>query len=264
MTTVDATATLDTTTIDDLPALPAIVNGVVAHRRRRPIRHEFRHRVYQWLVDLDHVPRPPWYLRLVVGFDARDHLGSTGPCASTDIKTNVERFLAQRGIDLGAAGRIAMLANARVFGHVFDPLTVFWCFGADGTLRCVIAEVHNTYGERHAYLLTLDPDGDVEVDKQFYVSPFNDVSGDYAMRFTLTDHHVGVTIALRRDGHTVFDASFTGTPTPATTTTIARFALRRPAMTQRVSVLIRLHGIRLWWRRLPIVTRPHHVSQEGV
>jgi uncharacterized protein len=264
VTTVDTIAVHDTTTIDDLPVLPAIVDGVVAHRRRIPIRHEFRHRVYQWLVDLDDLPRPPWYLRPVVGFDARDHVGSTGPCASTDIKTNVERFLARRGVDLGVAGRIVMLANARVFGHVFDPLTVFWCFDAHGRLRCVIAEVHNTYGERHAYLLALDPAGDVGVQKQFYVSPFNDVSGDYAMRFTLTDHHVGVTIALRRDGHTVFDAGFAGTPTPATTTTIARFALRRPAMTQRVSALIRLHGLRLWWRRLPIVARPHHVSQEGV
>jgi DUF1365 family protein len=252
------------TTTRDLPVLPAIVDGLVAHRRRGPIRHVFRHRVYQWLVDLDDLPRPPWYLRPVAGFHAQDHLGGTGPGASPDMKRNVEQFLAQRGVDLGVAGRIVMLANARVFGHVFDPLTVFWCFGADGTLRCVVAEVHNTYGERHAYLLTLGPDGDVGVDKQFYVSPFNDVSGDYAMRFTLTDHHVGVTIALRRDGHTVFDASFTGTPTPATTTTIARFALRRPAMTQRVSALIRFHGIRLWWRGLPIVTRPHHVRQEGV
>ena len=95
----------------------------------------------------------------------------------------------------------------------------------------MVAEVHNTYGERHAYLLTPGPDGNVGVDKQFYVSPFNDVSGDYAMRFTLTDHHVGVTIALRRNGHTVFDASFAGTPTPATTATIAGFALRRPLMT---------------------------------
>ena len=259
----------DATTTRDLPVLPAIVDGVVAHRRRGPIRHEFHHRVYQWLVDVDELPRPPWYLRPVAGFAARDHLGGTGTDASPDIKTpdiktSVERFLAQRGVDLGAGGRIVMLANARVFGHVFDPLTVFWCFGADGTMRCVVAEVHNTYGERHAYLLTPGAGGDVDVDKQFYVSPFNDVSGDYAMRFTLTPHHVGVTIALRRDGHTVFDASFTGTPTPATTTTIARFALRRPAMTQRVSALIRFHGIRLWLRGLPIVARPHHVRQEGV
>ena len=160
--------------------------------------------MYQWLVDLDHLPRPPWYLRPVAGFDARDHLGGTGPTrpptsSPPTSKRNVERFLAQRGVDLGAGGRIVMLANARVFGHVFNPLTVFWCFGTDRALRCVVAEVHNTYGERHAYLLTPGPDGHVDVDKQFYVSPFNDVTGEYAMRFTLTDHHVEVTIALRRN-----------------------------------------------------------------
>jgi DUF1365 family protein len=85
----------------------------------------------------------------------------------------------------------------------------------------VVAEVHNAYGERHAYLLTPGPHGEAGDNKHFYVSPFNDVSGDYAMRFTLTDHHVEVTISLRRDGQTVFDASFTGKPIPATTATIA-------------------------------------------
>ena len=264
MTTSHSVTRLHDATTSKLPALPAIVDGIVAHRRRGPIRHEFRHRAYQWLVDLDQLPHPPWYLRPVAGFDARDHLGGTGPDASRDIKRNVERFLALRDVDLDAGGRIVMLANARAFGHVFDPLTVFWCFGTDGTLRCVVAEVHNTYGERHAYLLTPGPDGEAGVDKQFYVSPFNDVSGDYTMRFTLTDNHVEVMISLRRDGQTVFDACFAGRPTPATTATIARFALRRPAMPQRVSVLIRAHAIRLWLRGLPIATRPRHERQEGV
>lgn len=254
----------DASVLPVLPVLPAIVDGVVAHRRQGPIRYEFRHRVYQWLVDLDALPRRPWYLRPVAGFDARDHLGGTGPGASRCIKANVERFLAQRDVDLGHGARVVMLANARVFGHVFDPLTVFWCFAGDGTLRCVVAEVHNTYGERHVYLLEPGPDGEASTAKQFYVSPFNDVSGYYAMRFTLTQQHVDVTIALHRDGHPVFDASFTGTPTPATTTTIARFALELPAMTQRVTALIRLHGLRLWWRGLPTVTRPSHVRQQGV
>ena len=76
-----------------------------------------------------------------------------------------------------------MLANARFLGYVFDPLTVFWCFAADGSLRCVVAEVHNTYGERHAYLLRPEADGTAEVGKEFYVSPFNDVSGRYDFRF---------------------------------------------------------------------------------
>ena len=190
--------TLHDATANTLPALPAIVDGVVAHRRRGPLRHEFRHRAYQWLVDLDELPHPPWYLRQVAGFDARDHIGGNRPDASRDIKRNVERFLALRDVDLGASGRIVMLANARVFGHVFDPLTVFWCFGTDDTLRCVVAEVHNTYGERHAYLLMPGPHGEAGANKQFYVSPFNDVSGDYAMRFTLTRTGRLVGAVLRR------------------------------------------------------------------
>lgn len=252
------------TTTHDLPVMPAIINGAIVHRRHRPIRHEFRHRVYQWLVDLDRMPRPPWYLRPVARFDARDHLGGTAADASTDIKTNVERFLADRCVDLGAGGRIVMLANARVLGHVFDPLTVFWCFEGDGSLRCVIAEVHNTYGERHVYLLTLDNDGQAEVDKQLYVSPFNDVSGRYEMRFELSRREVGVAISLRRAGLSVFDAVFTGVPTPATAKTIFRFAIRMPVMPQKVSALIRAHGVWLWIRRLPVIHRPPHPRQQGV
>ena len=206
----------------------------------------------------------PWYLRPVCRFDARDHLGGTAPEASNSIKTNVERFLAHRGVDLGTGGRVVMLANARVLGHVFDPLTVFWCFGSDGELRCLVAEVHNTYGERYAYLLTLDERGEASVDKRLYVSPFNDVSGHYTMKFTLAQHHLRVSISLVRAGNNVFDALLTGVPAPATPRTVAWFALRRPAMPHKVSALIRAHGIGLWMRRLPVIDRPHHAPQEWV
>lgn len=252
------------TTTNDLPVLPAIVDGLVFHSRQDPIQHAFGHHVYQWLIDLDHVPRPQWWLRPFAGFDAGDHLGGNGPGASRDIRTNVERFLAGRGVHLGRGDRVVMLANARVLGHVFDPLTVYWCFAADGALRCVIAEVHNTYGERHAYLLEPDADGEVSVDKDFFVSPFNDVSGRYTMKFSITDLSVAVTIALHRHDHEVFRASFAGAPTPATSRTIARFALRMPAMPHKVSALIRYHGILLWLRRLPVINRPRHLPQQGV
>ena len=254
----------DVLTIGDLPALPAIVDGVVAHCRHTPTRHAFQHHVYQWLIDLDHLPRPPWYLRPVAGFDARDHLGGTGPDAAADIKANVERFLAQRDVHLGAAGRIVMLANARVFGHVFDPLTVFWCFGTDGKLRCVIAEVHNTYGERHAYLLDVDEAGRASADKAFYVSPFLAVDGRYDLRFELGPDAVATSVRLRQHDAVVFTAAFRGSPAPATTGRLLRVLLRYPFMTQRVSLLIRAHGVRLWLRRLPVVHRTPHHHQEGV
>jgi DUF1365 family protein len=157
-----------------------------------------------------------------------------------------------------------MLANARVLGHVFDPLTVHWCLDRDGSVRCVVAEVHNTYGERHAYLLVPDGDGRVDTDKEFYVSPFNDVSGSYAMRFVLDADRVGTTIVLRRHGRVVFSAALRGHPVPASTRAVIRQLVTKPLMPQRVSALIRVHGIWLWLRRLPVVRRPHHTAQEGV
>jgi len=237
-----------------LPILPAIVTGAVRHGRSAPIRHAFRHRAYQWLVDLDDLPRLPSYLRPLARFDVRDHLGGTGPT----IKANLLRCLAARGIDFD--GKVVMLANARVLGHIFDPLTVFWCVGSP----YVVAEVHNTYGERHVYLLTPDATGAAEAAKEFYVSPFNAVSGRYRLTFELDRDRVRVQVALSREGKQLFGASFEGTPRPATRRALLTAAIRTPLMTQRVSVLIRLHGVWLWARRLPVMKRPPHPLQEGL
>ena len=243
-----------------LPALPALVVGQVSHSRLGQVRHAFRHGVYQWLVDLDGVPRQPWYLRPFAGFRTSDHLGDP----EQTVKANVERFLSLHGIALGEASRVVMLANARLLGHVFNPLTVFWCFDTTAALVCIVAEVHNTYGERHVYLLHPDPAGLVTADKSFHVSPFYDVSGSYEMRFNLTPDVVSTTVNLRRNGAVAFTATFRGRPTPATPSAIVRQLLRRPLMPQQVSTLIRAHGIRLWLRRLPVLRRPHHQPQEGV
>ena len=72
------------------------------------------------------------------------------------MRENVEDFLAAHGIDLDG-GRVLLAAHPRVFGFCFNPLSVFWCLARAATRPCVIVEVHNTYGERHCYLLR--PDG---------------------------------------------------------------------------------------------------------
>jgi DUF1365 family protein len=157
-----------------------------------------------------------------------------------------------------------MLANARVLGHAFDPLSVFWCYDSDRVLVCVVAEVHNTYGERHAYLLRPDEAGTAVTDKDFYVSPFFDVSGTYELRFTLTPDLVATTVTLRRHDAVAFSATFRGRPEPVTRRALGRRLIRQPLMPQRISALIRVHGIWLWLRRLPILSRPQHTPQEGV
>ena len=244
----------------DLPELPALVAGWVTHQRYQGLRHGFRHRLYQWLVDLDALPTPPRYLKPFAGFRSVDHFGDPGQ----SIKHNVEYFLARRGIDLGDRSRIVMLANPRIFGHVFNPLSVFWCFEGSGDLGAIVAEVHNTYGEQHAYLLRPDARGLAESPKRFHVSPFFDGTGDYALRFTLARDLVATTVTLRRREVIVFTATFVGSPEPVTPWTLTRRVVRTPLMPQRITLLIRAHGTWLWLRRLPVQPHPHHYQQVGV
>lgn len=238
------------------PHLPALVVGTVRHTRRVPMEKTFSNRAYQWLVDLDAVPEFRWPMRLLARFDSRDHLDNGRLGGGT--RGDVDRFLAQRGVVLHPDDRVLMLANARVLGHTFDPLTVFWCLDPRGGLKALIFEVHNTYGGRHAYLLDVDERGHASMEKTFYVSPFNDVSGSYAVRVRLDPGHVAVSVGLDREGERILTASTTGRPIRATTRRVVGVAARHLFMTQRVTVMIRWHGIGLWLRRLPILPRPEN------
>ncbi|HEX6917625.1 MAG TPA: DUF1365 domain-containing protein [Phycicoccus sp.] len=237
-----------------LPVLPALVDGRVHHTRHRPIPHAFTHRHHQWLIDLDDVPRLPWWLRPFASFRGEDHLaGNPGMGA---LRSNVRRVLDREGVDSGEVERILMLAHARLLGHVFDPMSAYWCLRADGSLAAVLVEVHNTYGGRHAYVLRPDASGDADVAKEFHVSPFNDVEGRYTLRVRLSAERVGVAIRLLVDDEPLLTATVTGRPRPATRRAVLATAVRSPFMPQRVTVLIRAHGIWLWLRRLPVRPRP--------
>lgn len=246
-----------------LPVLPALVVGTVSHTRRVPLRHRFRYRVYQWLVDVDDLPRLPRWLRPFSTFRSSDHLGDP----TRSIRENVDAFCREHGVET-AGRRIVMLANARTFGHVFDPLSVFWVLG-EGRVEAIVAEVHNTYGEGHRYLLRPDAQGRAGTDKSFYVSPFFTVAGRYDLQFRLRPDVVSSTVVLRQSAsdpgspatgtdEAVFSATFRGVPQPATPGRLVRLLLTRPFMTHRVSLLIRIHGVWLWLRRLPVVPRPVH------
>jgi DUF1365 family protein len=245
----------------DLPPLPALVVGRVHHTRHRPLVHAFTHRHTHWLVDLDDVPRLPSWLRPLASFRGEDHLaGNPGLGA---LRANVLRVLHREGVDTDRVHRVVMLAHARVLGHVFDPMSAFWCLDEDDRVVAVLVEVHNTYGGRHAYVLRPDATGDDEVEKEFYVSPFNDVEGRYAIRVRLSASTVAVAIRLRVGDEPLVTATVTGEPRPATRRAVLATALRHPLMPQRVTALIRVHGIWLWLRRLPVRPRPEN-SLESV
>ncbi len=238
--------------------VPALVKGEVRHSRFHPIKHSFRYRAHQWLVDVDDPVVAPRWLRWLVSFEARDHVGR----ADGTLGANVRAFISSQGVTW-SAHRVVMLANARVLGYVFDPLSVFWSYGADGRLEGVLAEVHNTYGERHGYVVEVDKHGAARTDKAFYVSPFFGVFGDYQLKFVNDDGKLGAFVTLLQQGRVVFTGSFTGRAAPITTRRILTVALTQPLMPQRIALLIRLHGVWLWLRRQPVVRRLPHREQSN-
>ncbi|KAF2775613.1 DUF1365 domain-containing protein [Streptomyces sp. OM5714] len=238
-------------------ARPGLYPCEIGHIRLDPIRYTMRHRTYMWLVDLDRLPELPRPLRPLAGFRARDHFTGDAP----SLRAGLDRFLASHGVDL-EGGRVLMLTHARVLGHVFNPLTLYWCHGPDGSPRRVVAEVHNTYGERHAYLLDPDEAGVAHVDKRFYVSPFNPVDGAYRMRLPLPADRLDLTVRLDRPGTRPFTATIRGTRREASPAALLGLALRHPWSTLAVSAGIRKHGIRLYLRGLPVQPRPSHRTTE--
>jgi len=234
---------------------PLLYRCRISHARLTPIRNTFTYRTYLWLVDLDNLPKATPLAR----FEARDHLGDP----RRTIRANVDNFLRERGIDLGG-GQILMLAHARVLGYVFNPLSLYWCHRADGTPACVIAEVHNTYGQRHAYLLHTDDRGRAQVPKAFYVSPYYPVDGSYRMSVPRPGPRLALSIRLDRPDGTRFTAGVHGTAVAASSRALLRAATRHPWSTAVVAVRIRWQGVKLYLRGLRPVPRPPHVSQEGV
>lgn len=244
----------------------ALYEGQVVHDRRTGLRNLFRYRVYMWHVDLDELDaldRRLWAFghdrRALTTIRSRDHLGDPG----RTIRENVDRYLSAHGIDL-QGGRVSLLTNARVLGYVFNPLSIFYCHRPDGSLRCVIAEVHNTYGQRHCYLLEPGERGRASAGKEFYVSPFLTVDGSYEMTLAPPDERLSVQMSLRQAGARVFAASLTGRRRPLTNATVARMLVRHPLMTARVTSLIHLQGIKLALRGVARVPRPPHPPQEHV
>lgn len=224
----------------------------LTHVRHRPMTRRFTHRLRLWLVDVDALPASR-----LLSFRAADHLGAP----DRSIRTNLTAWLATQGIP--APGRVLMLTAPRSLGYVFNPLTVYWCEDADGAPSCVVAEVHNTYGERHCYLLRPDERWRAEVGKEFYVSPFFEVAGHYRMRTPPPDDRLSLTIALHQDDGRTFTASLAGRRVGRYTTGRALgYALS--LVPQRMRFLIQRHGIALWLRKLPVVPRVPHVPQEGV
>jgi DUF1365 family protein len=223
--------------VSELLELPALYEADVAHGRHSPLRHQFTYGASYWLVDFDQLPQPQGYVRWLVRIEGRDHM-------------DIRRLLEARGV---AASRVVMLTGARTLGYVFNPITVFWCYD-DADAQCaVVIEVHNTYGDRHAYMLESGAGDEVKVAKVMYVSPFNAVDGTYRITVDSPGPTLGISVTLERRGEAPFVATLRGRRQPITPRTVIRSALRHSGA--RTRLLIQWQGLRLWGRGLKVRPR---------
>jgi uncharacterized protein len=238
----------------------ALYRTRITHLRRAPVHHYFEHHGYSWYVDIDRLPQLPRWLRPFARFDAADHLDG-GPDDS--LRQRMDALLAERDIDLHG-GRITALMQARVLGYVFNPLTLYWCHDSEGVVRHIVAEVHNTYGGRHAYLLPPHADQPAMVRKKLYVSPFIDVDGYYLVRAPQPDAELDVRISLHRDNQPAFVATVRGTRRKASIGELLKLQIVAPLAPLMGAIGIRVQGITLWLRRVPVVPRPESTEKERV
>lgn len=229
----------------------ALYDATIRHHRRDPVANRFAYGGYYWLIDVDRPPALPRPLRSLARFDAADH----GDGMDQSLRDSIDRFLGARGISI-SGGKVSLLTQARVLGHVFNPLSVYWCHYGDGTLACTIAEVHNTYGGRHRYLLEPDAAGRATVDKEFFVSPFNHVDGRYRMSLPEPGPRLAIAVTLERTGSAPFTAAVTGERLPADVPNLLRLAGRHPVAPLAGSLRIRWQGLKLARRGLAAVSRP--------
>jgi len=177
----------------------------------------------------------------------------------------VRDVLTENGLDV--SGRIELLAQPRMLGHVFNPVSFWLCYDDAGVLRVVIAEVSNTFGDRHSYLCHHDDlreitkEDTITAKKIFHVSPFQDIAGGYTFRFDITPESIGIWIDFSED-HAGLIATLTGERQPLTNLGILRSMARRPFGSRRVLALIHWQALKLWWKGVRYRVRPEPPSEE--
>ncbi len=239
-----------------------IVYSRIMHRRAGAIRYRFDYRIFSLLVDIDRLDELDRDLRLL-GHNRFRPLSlydqDFGPGDGRPLRPWLEGHLAAHGIDL-EGGTIRLLAMPRVFGYQFNPLSVWYAYHRDGTLRAVLGEVHNTFGERHGYLLhdagrpLPDPIRQHKV-KVFHVSPFIGMDCEYHFRLTHPGDEIAVVIRQTEGGEHRLTATQTGTTAPLTDRSLLA-TMRLPLVTLKVIFFIHWWALRIWWSGGRVQRRP--------
>ncbi len=261
-----------------LETAPAVYVGRVMHDRPGPPRHRFEYPLFMWLLDagrLDELAaRLPGFghnRRQPVAFFDADHFGAGGRPAVESLKD----LLAARGV-AWPGGPVWVLTHCRVLGYVFNPVSFWYCFGPDHALEAIVAEVNNTFGERHCYVVsragwTARAGRPATVQwtekKVFHVSPFFTLDGSYRFAVGQPGRHLGLRIDLTVGGEARLRTALTLRREAISRTSVVRLLLRYPFLTARVMGSIHWQAFRLWRKGASYHSKPPYdpaAERQGV
>jgi uncharacterized protein len=238
--------------------------GQVMHARLKPMGHRFHYRVMSLLIDLDRLQAADRQTRLfgvnraaLYSFHEADH----GPRDGSSLRAYAGHCAAEHDIDL-SGGRVLLLCYPRLLGYTFNPLSVYFCYRADGELALLIYEVRNTLGGIHPYVLPVQPDqvSDAGVrqqqDKLFYVSPFVEMAMRYHFRVQPPDRQVKLRILETDREGPLLSATFNGHRRALSTAGLLRSFFALPLVTLKIMVAIHWEALRLWIKGARLVPRP--------
>lgn len=242
------------------------IPGQTFHGRKGAIENAFRYSVDYVLLDAERDSPTPFLFRRnargLVSLSDRDHGGAPGHGSGAVWVRNV---LYEAGFN--DIGRIELLAQPRILGHVFNPVSFWLVQDPKSRLRAVIAEVTNTYGDRHSYLCSNDgfrpitPRDTIDAEKILHVSPFQPVEGGYRFRFDIDERRIGIWIDYVT-GNGGLLATLTGPRRPMTNLSILKALFRRPFGSRRVLGLIHWQALKLWWKGAAFRARPEPPAEE--
>jgi DUF1365 family protein len=250
----------------------ALYVGSVMHARLKPMGHRFSYRVMSLLIDLDRladadrqsplfgINRAALYSFHETGHGKRD---------GSSLRAWAQRCAAERGVDL-TGGRVLLLCYPRLLGYTFNPLSVYFCYRADGELALLIYEVRNTFGDIHPYVLPVrsgeisDAGVRQQQDKLFHVSPFIEMTMRYHFRVLPPGARVQLRILETDRESPVLAATFNGSRRTLNTKELLCTFFALPLVTMKIMAAIHWEALRLWLKGARPVPRKDAVLNTGL
>ena len=237
-----------------------IYTGTVIHKRFRPKIHTFNYKVFSLLIDLSEIDLLHKTLSLfsynkfnIISFFNKDHGARDG----SSLKNWVIDNLKKNNIESNEV-KIKLLCYPRIFGYVFNPLSIFYVYDKNSDLIAVLYEVKNTFGEQHSYIFKTKKEQNLiqhVCKKKFHVSPFIEMNCVYFFRLLKPGNKISVIIDVQDPDGKILYASQDGVKSELNNNNLFKSYLKHPLMTFKIIITIHFEAFKLWIKGIKFIKK---------